>query len=153
MKLAEALIQRADLQKRVEALRHRIMMNATYQEGEEPSEIAAELLQDCLRSVDDLEKLVTAINLSNATATGADGRTMTALLAARESLRTRHSVLVQAADAAGLSLRNRQLRSELRQVSALPVADLRAQADTVAAQLRDLDVVIQSGNWEVDLRG
>jgi hypothetical protein len=34
---------------------------------------------------------------------------------------------------------------------ALPVADLRARADQVARELRELDVRIQRSNWEVDL--
>jgi hypothetical protein len=45
----------------------------------------------------------------------------------------------------------RQLRSELAFVSALPVADLRAQADDVARRIRELDTDIQRTNWEVDL--
>ncbi len=45
----------------------------------------------------------------------------------------------------------RQLRSELKMLSALPVADLRAQADGLARELRELDVRIQRANWEIDL--
>jgi len=152
MKLAEALLERADLQKRIEALQSRIVANASYQEGEEPAENAAELLQDCIRSLDTLERLVTSINFTNTLATTADGRTLTSALAARESLRVHHSILVRAADAAGGSWGNRQMRSELRRLSALDVKDLRAQADTVAQQLRELDVEIQRTNWEAELK-
>jgi hypothetical protein len=45
----------------------------------------------------------------------------------------------------------RQMRSELRQVSALPVAQLRSGADTVAQELRELDNRIQQANWSNDL--
>lgn len=45
----------------------------------------------------------------------------------------------------------RQLRSELTCISALPVAELRAQADDVARRIRELDMDIQRTNWEVDL--
>jgi hypothetical protein len=38
MKLAEALVQRADVQKRIEQLRKRIKAGAQVQEGEEPPE-------------------------------------------------------------------------------------------------------------------
>ena len=38
MKLAEALIERADLQRRLEQLKQRLNQNAQYQEGEEPAE-------------------------------------------------------------------------------------------------------------------
>jgi hypothetical protein len=43
------------------------------------------------------------------------------------------------------------MRSELRQVSALPVAALRARADAVAQELRELDNRIQQANWSHDL--
>jgi hypothetical protein len=43
------------------------------------------------------------------------------------------------------------LRSELKIVSALPVAELRSQADDVARQLREIDARIQKSNWEFDL--
>ncbi len=36
-------------------------------------------------------------------------------------------------------------------LSALPVAELRARADDLARELRELDVRIQRSNWEVDL--
>lgn len=44
MKLAEALADRADASRRVEQLRSRVVANARYQEGEQPTEDAAELL-------------------------------------------------------------------------------------------------------------
>jgi hypothetical protein len=84
---------------------------------------------------------------------GADG-TLTDALARRDVLRLRHSVMTSAADAAagrGQGGMGRQLRSELKILTALPVAQLRAQADEIARDLRDLDVRIQRSNWEVDL--
>ncbi|MCU1406565.1 MAG: hypothetical protein JWQ43_2868 [Glaciihabitans sp.] len=152
MKLAEALLERADLQKRIEALQSRVVANASHQEGEEPAENAGELLQECLRALATLERLVTAINVTNTTTMTVDGRSLTAALSSREVLRSRHSILVRAADAASGNWGQRQMRSELRQVSALPVKDIRAQADTVAQQLRELDVEIQRTNWEADLQ-
>lgn len=153
MKLAEALLERADLQKRIQQLESRIVSSASYQEGEPPAEDAAELLAQAIAAIGDLERLVTLINTTNAATVGSDGRTMTALLAAREALRSHHGILSRAADAAaGNAWNQRQLRSELRQVAALPVKQIREQADAVAQQLRALDVQIQSTNWEADLQ-
>ena len=153
MKLAEALLERADLQKRVESLQSRIVAAASYQEGEPPAEDAGELLEQSIQSIAALETLITAINLTNASTVVADGRPVTALLSAREALRSRHSVLSRAAEAASGGWHQRQLRSELKQVSSLPVKELRAQADLVAKQIRELDVLIQRTNWEADLLG
>jgi hypothetical protein len=152
MKLAEALALRADSRRRIEELRSRITANAVYQEGTEPAEDAAALLAEADRLFDELESLIRRINRTNsATDLGADG-TMTDALARRDALRLRHSVLVAAADAAAGGRGSfRQLRSELRSLSALPVAELRGRADGVAREIRELDTRIQQANWNVDL--
>lgn len=151
MKLAEALLHRADLQKRIAALQVRVVANAIYQEGETPAEDSMELLEECLSTQDRLEELVVSINVTNVSATLADGRSVTAALATRETLRGQHSILVRAADAASGDRGHRQMRSELRQLSALPVKELRTRADEVAMRLRALDAQIQQANWEVEL--
>jgi predicted ATP-grasp superfamily ATP-dependent carboligase len=153
VKLAEALSLRADATRRVEQLRTRIVANARFQEGEEPTEDAAALLAEAGAVLDELEDLIRRINRTNAaTVMGPDG-TITDALARRDVLRARHSVVSAAADAA--AGRNagmgRQLRSELKMLTALPVADLRAQADDLARQLRELDVRVQQSNWQFDL--
>jgi hypothetical protein len=138
----------------MEQLRARIASNARYQEGEEPPEDAAALLTEVDGVVDEFESLIRRINRTNAaTLIGADG-TLTDALARRDALRWRRHILTTAADAAAgnnQSGHSRQLRSELKMLSALPVADLRARADQVARELRELDVRIQRSNWEVDL--
>lgn len=152
MRLAEALTARADLQRRVEQLRARIIANARYQEGEEPSEDANALLVEADADLTALRDLIRRINATNARLDlGADG-TMTDALAARDVLRMRHALLTEAAAAAsGSTGMIRQMRSELRQVAALPVARLRSDADAVAAELRELDNRIQQANWTSDL--
>jgi len=154
VKLAEALALRADATRRVEQLRTRIVANARFQEGEEPAEDAQSLLAEAGAVLDELEDLIRRINRTNAaTRIGPEG-TITDALARRDVLRARHSVVTAAADAAvgrtqaGMG---RQLRSELKMLAALPVAQLRAQADDLARQIRELDVRIQQSNWEFDL--
>jgi len=151
MRLAEALALRADCRRRVEQLRTRITSSATYQEGAEPAEDAAALLEEVSGVLDQMESLMRRINRTNsATELGAEG-TVTDALARRDALRMRHTVLVAAADAASGHGGYRQLRSELRQVSALPVTRLRTQADAVAREIRELDARIQQANWNVEL--
>jgi hypothetical protein len=149
-----ALALRADATRRVEQSRARIVANARFQEGEEPAEDARALLAEAGVVLDELEGLIRRINRTNAaTRIGPDG-TITDALARRDVLRARPSVVTAAADAAvGKSQAGigRQLRSELKMLAALPVAQLRAQADDLARQLRELDVRIQQSNWEHDL--
>ncbi|MEU9987027.1 DIP1984 family protein [Streptomyces sp. NPDC048045] len=154
MKLAEALAERAEAARRVEQLRARIVSSARYQEGETPAEAADQLLAEADEVLATLEAVIRRINRTNAaTDMGHDG-TLTDALARRDTLRLRHSVITAAADAAaGTGERGygRQLRSELMMLPALPVADLRAQADTLAREIREIDVRIQRTNWEADL--
>ena len=154
MKLAEALALRADATRRVDQLRTRIVANARFQEGEEPAEDAQALLTEAGAVLNELEDLIRRINRTNAaTRIGPEG-TITDALARRDVLRARHSVVTAAADAAAGKSQSgigRQLRSELKMLAALPVAQLRAQADDLARQIRELDVRIQQSNWEFDL--
>nr|WP_202524285.1 DIP1984 family protein [Kitasatospora sp. SID7827] len=152
--MAEALAERAAATRQVEQLRARVVGSARHQEGEEPAENAAEVLAEADRTLDQLELLIRRINLTNSTARVDGGGTLTDALARRDVLRLRHSVLTSAADAAsgrGQGGAVRQLRSELRILSALPVAELRARADQLAKEIREVDTLIQRTNWEIDL--
>lgn len=153
MKLAEALAERAAATRRVEQLRARAVSSARYQEGETPPEDSAQLLAEANDVLDELETLIRRINKTNATVVVGEDGTLTDALARRDVLRLRHSVITAAADAAvGRDHRGgRQLRSELRMLPALPVAELRVQADELAKELRELDMRIQRVNWEADL--
>jgi hypothetical protein len=152
MKLAEALALRADAARRAEQLRSRITSSARYQEGEAPAEDAEALLVEAGAVLTELESLIRRINRTNA-GTAVEGGTLTDALARRDVLRLRHSLVTSAADAAaGDGQRGfRQLRSELKMIPALPVAELRGRADELARQLREVDTLIQRMNWEADL--
>src|SRR5438045_4613922 len=96
MKLAEALLLRADLQKKIASLRERIVANAVVQEKDKPSEDPNILMKEAFGAIDDLEALVTKINKTNLSAKLADGRTLTDAIALRDTLKAQHS-LIQAA--------------------------------------------------------
>ena len=61
MKLAEALANRADLQRRIEQMRGRIQKSALVQEGESAPEDPQELLGEAERLVSELEGYVRSI--------------------------------------------------------------------------------------------
>jgi hypothetical protein len=104
-------------------------------------------------ALDELEQMIRRINRTNAAAAIGPEGTITDALARRDALRLRHALLTAAADAAAGTNRGavRQLRSELKMLSALPVSQLRAEADGIARELRALDVRLQQSNWEVEL--
>lgn len=156
MKLAEALALRGDAQKRLAQLQTRAVTAARYQEGEPPPESAMELLAQAREVADEIERLIRQINRTNA-ATGLEpGVTITDAISRRDALALRRKLVTAIADAAsGHQQRDlswaRQLRSELRQLTDVPVAELRREADDLARQYRELDVRIQEANWATEL--
>ena len=150
MRLAEALVLRADHRKRVEQLRERLKLSALVQEGEEPAEDPQELLSELKRLLDEMTLLVQRINRTNLLVSLPDGRTLTNALAERDTLALYYSVLQNTADAATPKA-DRLCRAEIRKVPTVKVATLRKQMDEIARSRRELDTLIQSVNWTVDL--
>lgn len=149
MKLAEALILRADLQKRLEQLRQRLILNAQVQEGEQPAEDPESLLRELDEVTGELESLIRQINLTNAQPLS-DGETLTALLARRDCLTEKISIMRSFLNTAS-NISGRSSRMEIKIYSTVPVAALQKQADSLSKQLRELDVRIQSANWTTEL--
>ena len=82
MKLAEALLLRADRNRTLEQLKQRIQVSARYQEGEKPPEDARDLVTAAATVLDELEGLIRDINRTNSGTVMGDGRTVTDALAA-----------------------------------------------------------------------
>jgi hypothetical protein len=151
MKLAEALIQRADYQRRIEQLKNRIVNNAKVQEGNEPAEDPNALLAEMERVAAELVVLIQRINRTNAaTVLEPDDMTIADAIAERDILRLRHGVYTAAAEA-GVVRQDRYSKSEVRFQSAVNVADMQRQADDLAQAIRELDTRIQGTNWTIDL--
>lgn len=106
------------------------------------------------RVLAELEDLISRINRTNAATRLDEDMTVTDAIARRGVLRLWHALYTSVADAAsgrsgpGMA---RQMRSELRYVSAVTVSEFRTAADEAAKQHRELDVRIQQANWETDL--
>lgn len=150
MKLAEALIERADLQRRLTQLTQRLQQNAQYQEGEAPSEDPQALLAEYHQTAEHLKDLVVAINLANNRIQLENGMAMVAALAERDRLKATHSMLIALATAA-MPEQNRYSRSEIKSISAVNIKAIRKQADDIAKSHRELDTQIQQANWLNDL--
>jgi len=150
MKLAEALIQRADAQKRIEQLKARIIRNARVQEGEEPAENPAALLEEVERLAANLADLIKRINRTNAQTVIAEGKSLSDALAERDILAVRRTAYQDLAQAASVT-QDRYMRSELKFKSTVAVSQMQARADDLARQHRELDANIQETNWKTEL--
>ena len=150
MKLAEALLLRSDQQKKLVSLKQHINANVLIQDGDEPSEDPNELLKQVFALTKESQKLVFTIHQTNALAKLNDGRSLLALLTQRDELVERHKVLTSA-----ISNTNREpdrySSREIKWRKVIPVSSLQKQADDISAKLRDLNVLIQANNWQIDL--
>ena len=150
MKLAEALILRADHQKRVEQLRQRLLRNAKVQEGDEPAEDPGDLRSEFERVSNELQRLIQRINRTNAQSSLDEQATISDALAHRDVLALRHALYRDLAQAATVT-QERHTRSEVKFRSTVNIADIQKRADELAQQYRELDMRIQEGNWRIDL--
>jgi chaperonin cofactor prefoldin len=150
MKLAEALVLRADVQKRIEQLRNRLRQSALIQEGEAPPEDPQELLAEAERLTSQLARLVARINRANLATTLTDGSTLTDAFARRDALQTRYSLIETAAETASARF-DRYGRSEIRKVATVDVGTLRKQMERLAQERRELDTAIQATNWATEI--
>lgn len=149
MKLAEALQERADLNRRIQQLQQRLNCNAIVQEGEHPAEDPAELLAELDSCVESLERLIAQINLANCR-TVVNGESLTDLLARRDALTLKLSSYRSLTQAAS-QVNRRATRTEIKLLSAVNVKALQKQADEMAKKLRLLDNSIQETNWNTEL--
>lgn len=158
MKLAEALSLRSDAQKRLAQLQARAVAVSRYQEGEDPGEDAVTLLIEARQVIEEIEGLVRRINRTNSATELEPGLSISDAIARRDALAMRRRLVTTIADAGSgrqdqgsPAWMARQLRSELRQVTAVPIGDLRREADDVARQYRELDTKLQEVNWSTEL--
>jgi hypothetical protein len=149
MKLAEALQERADLNRKIEELRRRLANVILVQEGEEPAEEPAELLKELNAAIARLEYLMAAINLTNCR-TKANGMTLTALIARKDALMVKLSSYRDLVYSASQNT-NRARGTEIKVKSLLKAGDLQKVADQIAKEVRELDNLLQETNWKTKL--
>ena len=150
MKLAEALIIRKDLQKRIQQLAQRIQNNVKVQEGDEPKEQPAELMKELDNCLSQLQELIWRINATNMETKNSEGKTLTELMSQKDVLTMRISTLRSVFDTAS-SGQDRYSRSEIKMVTVIDVKALSKKIDDYSARLRKLDIEIQSLNFQTEL--
>ena len=146
MKLAIALSERADLQRRISEINTRLNRNAKVQEGEVPSEEPASLLQELDDCLTRLETLIVRINRTNQ-ATIRDERSIADRIAERDCLRQRIQIMRDFLGAAS----DKVDRYSKTEISTVDVAALQKEIDNYSGTLRKLEETIQELNWTTEL--
>ena len=159
MKLAEALNQRADLQKRIAQLRERLANNVKVQglannvkvqEGDQPAEKPEDLFKELGGALKQLKDLIVSINRTNQE-TVWEGKTLTEIIAEKDTLSMHIAALRSALDAANVRS-DRYSRNEIKFVRTIDVNALQKRVDDLSRDLRQLDSQLQQANWTTDLK-
>ena len=149
MKLATALSERADLQRRIAELGIRLNNNAKVQEGEKPAEEPKALLEELNSDFVRLEELIARINHTNNVTKYAD-KTLTDYIARRDCLKQKISIMRSFLDRSSEKVA-RYSKTEIKIMSTIEVADIQKEVDMLSKELRETDEKIQELNWTTEL--
>ena len=150
MKLAEALLLRAEYRDKLDSLRQRILTNLKVQEGDAPHEDPKALLEESMELHRTMCALVQRIDRANGTICLPGGETLSQALARRDMLRRQRGLLADIAETA--SKRDYRLtHSELRMQTTLDLGAVQKEMDRLSRAYRELDTQIQGLNWTTEL--
>lgn len=149
MKLATALSERSDLQRRIAELSTRLNNNAKIQEGEKPAEDPKALLEELNRDFVRLEELIARINHTN-NVTEFEGKTITDYIAKRDCLKQKITIMRSFLDRSSEKVA-RYSKTEIKIMSTIEVADIQKEVDVLSKELRETDEKIQELNWTTEL--
>ncbi len=150
MKLAEALILRADAQSRIAQLKQRLFQNAKVQEGERPAEEPRGLMAELDRLYAEVNNLVVQINRTNMQ-TAFDGEISLADGLARRDVLGNQAATYRELAQNAMVVHDRYTHTEIRYTSTVDVAAAQLRADELYQARRELDTRIQELNWTTEL--
>ena len=149
MKIAEALILRADIQKRIAQLKTRLNNNAKVQENEEPTENPELLLIELDGLISQLNDLIIKINKTN-TLSKIDGISLVELIAKKDTLSQKAGILREFIEIASQKI-NLYSTTEIKVFSTVNVPAQQKQLDKLSKEIRETDTKLQQANWTIDL--
>lgn len=150
MKLAEALVLRADCQRKVAQLKQRLERVMKVQEGEQPAEQPDVLMTELEKTLDELVVWVKKINKTNSLSPFDQDKSLTDALAERDGLMQQRNILHDLLEAAAIK-QERFSRSEVKFYRTMDVNTLQKNADELSRRYRELDFRVQEKNWSTEL--
>ncbi|MBW4018383.1 DIP1984 family protein [Moraxella osloensis] len=150
MKLAEALVLRADLQKKLENLKKRLANSVLKLDDIQVIEDPAILKLEADETIAILYSLIDRIYRTNQSVILPSGQSMVTFLAKRDELVERRKLLDyiinKSLPDSGLYFNERG-----KWQPAIDISAYQKQMDDIAMQIRRLNLGIQQTNWQVDL--
>ena len=151
MKLAEALLLRSDLQKKLLSLQQRIHKNVLVQDGDTPSEDPEQLIDEAVLVNKQLFQLIQKIHQTNAQAQANNGKASLDILNQRDQLTAEHRIIQQAIDNTQKDTDRYSVR-EIKWIKAVSVSKLQKQSDEISQILRFIYHEIQASIWKIDFK-
>ena len=150
MKLAEALILRTDSQKRLEQVKHRLLLNSKFQEGESPSEDPKDLEKELKHLLKQLKQLIQRVNRTNLLTPFDEQRSLGDALVERDLIGQERKIYSEVLDRASVR-HDRYSKTEIKFVTSINVKDTQKHVDELSLKFRLIDTRIQELNWLTDL--
>jgi G3E family GTPase len=150
MKLAEALIERAELQKKNAQLIQRITSNTKVQEGDKPAENPDSLIEEYDRNMDRLEVLIKKINETNSKIIIDNKETISEIIARRDCIGSKINAYRLFYESSTI----RQERYSQKEVKFIRCIDAKKLQDTInmlSKEYREIDTRLQGINWITEL--
>lgn len=150
MKLAEALIERAEIQKKNGQLIKRIQDNVKVQEGDLPAEKYETLIDEYEKNMIRFLELVQRINETNSKTAFNEEMNISDAIARRDYLGSRIGAYRGIYEASTIKL-DRYNRHEVKFVRCISVTEIQDKINTLSKEYRELDTKLQGLNWTIDL--
>jgi hypothetical protein len=144
IKLAEAILQRGDLQKFIEQLKVRLNNNTLRQDKTKTPEKPEDILKEVYMSYSRLEFLINVINEAN------NKTEMYKLLNKREIIKSKLSVLRNFLTNLSSGV-NRYSKTEIAILPNYEPVKVQKEIDQLAKEFRLVDNQIQSQNWLIEV--
>jgi len=149
MKLAEALIERADLQRKIAQMEYRMRKNARVQEGDEPAEAVKKLMPEYESLMDDLERQIVKINITNSK-TSFEDVTLAEAITKRDCQKSKIRAYQELREAATIE-QDRYSNKEIKFIRCVDIVKLQEKIDGLSKGYRELDTKMQGLNWTTEL--
>lgn len=155
MKLAEALLKVRAMKTDLNSLHSRIVKNIVVQEGEKPQENAEKLIDEFLEISGELSRLTRKIQKANSKNKVLDENDKPTDETLQEALSRKES-LIEIADklrefASDAVPNIRYSNSEIKTLPTVNVPKLIKKADIISKEARELDLLIQKTNWNIEI--
>ncbi len=152
MKLAMALMERADIQTKLNMLQNKVFNNLKIQEGDQMIEDPNELMDEYEALNNRLIKLIQQINKTNSMMYIEEyDITIAEAIVKKEqllSLKRMYDDVIESAT----SYQTRISRTEIKYINVVNVKELQKKSDLIAKEYRLLDAKVQETNWITELQ-